>query len=133
MENKYRHTKNTISHITYHFVFCPRYRRKIFEIPGVEQRFKELTTEKCLEHKIEIVEMECHEDYVYMCVNVDPSMTIISIMQTIKGATSVKLRKEFTKLSAMNNLWTRKFFVTTEECVSDETIQWYVKSQKTRP
>lgn len=40
MENKYRRTKTTVSLINYHFVFCPRYRRKIFNIPGVEIRFK---------------------------------------------------------------------------------------------
>ena len=30
--NKYKHTKTTVSLINYHFVFCPRYRRKIFNI-----------------------------------------------------------------------------------------------------
>ena len=35
MKNLYKHTKTTVSLINYHFVFCPRYRRKIFNIPGV--------------------------------------------------------------------------------------------------
>lgn len=30
MENNYRRTHTTVSLINYHFVFCPRYRRKIF-------------------------------------------------------------------------------------------------------
>ena len=37
METKYRRTQTTVSFINYHFVFCPRYRRKIFDIPEVEQ------------------------------------------------------------------------------------------------
>lgn len=41
MKNNYRRTKTTVSLINYHFVFCPRYRRKIFDIDGVERRFKE--------------------------------------------------------------------------------------------
>lgn len=32
MKNKYRYTKTTVSLINYHFIFCPRYRRKIFLI-----------------------------------------------------------------------------------------------------
>ena len=28
MENNYRYTNTTISLINYHFVFCPRYKRK---------------------------------------------------------------------------------------------------------
>ncbi|MEJ6528296.1 IS200/IS605 family transposase, partial [Exiguobacterium sp. USCH10] len=30
METNYRRTHTTVSLINYHFVFCPRYRRKIF-------------------------------------------------------------------------------------------------------
>ncbi|PRO64475.1 IS200/IS605 family transposase, partial [Alkalicoccus urumqiensis] len=30
MENQYRKTNTTVSLLNYHFVFCPRYRRKIF-------------------------------------------------------------------------------------------------------
>ena len=40
MKNKYKHTKTTVSLINYHIVFCPRYRRKIFNIPGVEERWR---------------------------------------------------------------------------------------------
>ncbi|MCL6442988.1 MAG: IS200/IS605 family transposase, partial [Alicyclobacillus sp.] len=29
MGQDYRHTKTTVSLINYHFVFCPRYRRKV--------------------------------------------------------------------------------------------------------
>ena len=50
METKYRKTETTVSFINYHIVFCPRYRRKIFSIPGVEDRFKELTRQECAKH-----------------------------------------------------------------------------------
>lgn len=42
MIRDYRRTATTVSLVNYHFVFCPRYRRKIFLIDGVEARFKEL-------------------------------------------------------------------------------------------
>lgn len=58
MENNYRHTNTTVSLINYHFVFCPRCRRKIFLIPKVEQRFKELVKLKCQELEIEIIAIE---------------------------------------------------------------------------
>lgn len=59
MENKYRYTNTTVSLINYHFLFCPRYRRKIFLIPNVEKRFKELVKIKCKELEIEIIAIEC--------------------------------------------------------------------------
>ncbi|MGN0240545.1 MAG: IS200/IS605 family transposase [Candidatus Weimeria sp.] len=69
MENKYKRTATTVSFINYHIVFCPRYRRKIFNIPGVENRFKELTREECKRRDIDIIAMECHVDHVHMFVS----------------------------------------------------------------
>ena len=133
MKNEYRHTKTTISLINYHFVFCPRYRRKIFNIPGVEQRFKELTIAECDKRDIEVLALECHIDHVHIFLSVLPSMSIPDIMRQIKGATSLRLREEFPQLKAMPSLWTRSYFVSTAGNVSSETIKWYVDTQKTRP
>lgn len=76
MNNEYKHTKTTVSLINYHLVFCPRYRRKIFNIDGVEQRFKELTTAECNTHNIDILAMEYHIDHVHMFVSVYPQQSI---------------------------------------------------------
>ena len=133
MKNEYRHTKTTVSSINYHFVFCPRYRRKIFNIPGLEQRFQELVSVECKRLDIDILAMECHVDHVHMFVSALPSISIPEIMKRIKGSTSLELRKEFHQLSAMPSLWTRSYFVSTAGSVSAETIMWYIETQKTRP
>lgn len=132
MNNQYKRTKTTVSHINYHLVFCPRYRHKIFLIPGVEERFKELTSAMCKEHDIDILAMECHIDHVHMFISAYPQQSIPEIMRWIKGATSHALREEFPNLAWMPALWTRSYFVSTEGKVSPETIEWYVKTQKTR-
>ena len=132
MKNEYKHTKTTVSLINYHLVFCPRYRRKIFNIPGVEERFKELTSAECFNHEIDILAMECHVDHVHMFVSVYPQQNIPDVVKQIKGATSHKLREEFPQLKNMPSLWTRSYFVSTAGSVSSETIEWYISTQKTR-
>lgn len=132
MENKYKRTATTVSLINYHIVFCPRYRRKIFNIPGVKDRFKELVHKECNRREIDIIAMECHVDYVHMFVSVYPQMAIPDILKYVKGATSHVLRDEFPQLKKMPSLWTRSYFVSTAGNVSSETIEWYVKTQKTR-
>lgn len=72
MENKYRNTNTTVSLINYHFVFCPRYRRKIFLIPNVEERFKHLVKYICEEMEIEIIAIECDKDHTHMFLNCLP-------------------------------------------------------------
>jgi len=132
MKSDYTRTKTTVSLLNYHFVFCPRYRRKIFDIPGVEERFKELVTERCDQIGITILAMECHHDHAHLFLSALPKQSPASIMNEIKGCTSKALRYEFDQLSKMPNLWTRSYFVSTAGNVSSQTIQRYVETQKTR-
>ena len=132
MENKYRKTKTTISLINYHFIFCPRYRRKIFDIPKVEDRFKDLVNSICEEMEIEIIAIECDKDHTHMFLNCLPTQSPADIMQKIKGVTSRVLRDEFFQLKRMPSLWTRSYFVSTAGNVCSETIKRYVESQKAR-
>ncbi|MEF2115032.1 IS200/IS605 family transposase, partial [Clostridium frigoriphilum] len=74
MENKYRTTKTTVSLINYHFIFCPRYRRKIFLIPNLEERFKCLVKDVCKEIEIEIIAIECDKDHTHMFLNCLPKL-----------------------------------------------------------
>ena len=60
----YRRTKTPVSLINYHFVFCPRYRRKIFLKLSLEERFKELIQEICDEQGFDILALETDEDHV---------------------------------------------------------------------
>ena len=132
MENNYRYTNTIISLINYHFVFCPRYRRKIFLIPKVEQRFKTLINDKCKELEIEIIAIKCDKDHVHMFLNCLPTQSPSDIMQYIKGYTSKILREEFEILRKTLSLWTRSYFVSTAGNVCSETIKKYVENQKTR-
>ena len=132
MKNSYRHTNTTVSLINYHFVFCPRYRRKIFLIPNVEQRFKELVKLKCKELEIEIIAVECDKDHVHMFLNCPPTKSPSDIMRNIKVYTGKILREEFLELSKMPNLWTRSYFVSTAGNVCSNTIKQYVENQKKR-
>lgn len=132
MENKYRHTATTVSMVNYHFVFCPRYRRKIFLIDGLEVRFKELVTQICEQNDIVILAMECHVDHCHLFVNCPPKISPSDVMRLVKANTSRFLMKEFPAFQKTQNLWTRSYFVSTAGNVSSEIIQHYVETQKTR-
>lgn len=132
MENKYRKTNTTVSLINYHFVFCPRYRRKIFLIPKVEERFKHMVNFVCEEMEIKIVAIECDKDHAHMFLNCLPTLSPSDIMQKIKGVTSRVLRDEFPQLKKMPSLWTRSYFVSTAGNVSSETVKKYIEEQKSR-
>lgn len=123
---------NLIKPFSYIIVFCPRYRRKIFLIPDVETRFKELTQIICKKIGIEILAMECHVDHVHLFLKCLPTQSPSEIMKMIKGASSHVLRDEFLQLKGMSSLWTRSCFVSTAGNVSSKTIKQYIDMQKVR-
>ena len=129
---KYRRTKTTVSLINYHFVFSPRYRRKIFDIKNVEERFKEVVRDICYDLEVEIIAIECDRDHTHMFLNCLPTLSPADIMQKIKGASSKIIREEFKELNKMPSLWTRSYFVSTAGNVSIETIKKQMEEQKKR-
>ena len=131
MKQGYRHTQTTVSLINYHFVFCPRYRRKVL-VKDVEQRFKDVLSEICKENDFLIVALEVMPDHVHVFLNALPSISPSDIMAKVKGVTSRRLRQEFKHLQHLPSLWTRSFFCSTAGNVSSETIARYIVEQKTR-
>jgi putative transposase len=132
MKKEYRRTATTVSMVNYHFVFCPRYRRKIFLIDGVEPRFKELVHQICEQNDIVILALECHIDHCHLFVNCPPNLSPADVMRLVKTNVAAALLREVKEFSRVQNLWTRSYFVSTAGDVSNATIQQYVESQKTR-
>ncbi|EME7179226.1 IS200/IS605 family transposase [Enterococcus faecium] len=132
MDNEYRHSKTTVSLVNYHFVFCPRYRRKIFVNSEVDARFKVLVQEIAKENEWNIIAIETDKDNCHLLINVQPTYSPSKIMKIIKGKTSRIIRQEFEHLSKMPSVWTRSYFVSTAGNVSSEIIKRYVENQRTR-
>ncbi|MGG4095758.1 MULTISPECIES: IS200/IS605 family transposase [Paenibacillus] len=131
MGQEYRRTATTVSLINYHFVFCPRYRRKVL-VKQVEIRFKELLAEICHQNNWIIVEMGVMPDHVHLFLNCLPTDSSSDVMAKVKEVTSRILRQEFEHLAHLPSLWTRSFFVSTAGNVSSETVKRYVEEQKKR-
>ncbi len=131
MGQDYRHTNTTVSLINYHFVFCPRYRRKAL-VGAVEMRFKQLVEQIATEQNWQVLAMEVMPDHCHLFLNALPTDSPADIMAKIKGVTSRILRKEFRHLAHLESLWTRSYFVSTAGNVSSETIRRYIESQKKR-
>lgn len=131
MGQEYRRTATTVSLINYHFVFCPRYRRKVL-VKQVEIRFKELLAEICHQNNWIIVAMEVMPDHVHLFLNCLPTDSPSDVMAKVKGVTSRILRQEFEHLAHLPSLWTRSFFVSTAGNVLSETVKRYVEEQKKR-
>jgi len=114
----------------YHVIFCPKYRRSVL-VDGIDERLKELVTEKQSDYGYEILDMEVMPDHVHLLLDVNPQIGISSVVAKIKGYTARTLRKEFPQLkSRLPSLWTRSKFVSTVGTVTLEVVKKYIEDQK---
>ena len=131
MEQIYRHKKASVSLVNYHFIWCPRYRRRILR-GEVEARLRELIRQVSEGLGLDVIALEIMPDHIHLFVNAPPTLSPHNIAARLKGVTSHHMRREFPEIARMPSMWTRSYFVSTAGNVSAETVQRYIEAQKKR-
>ena len=130
LANRYTSSRHSVYNVSYHIVFCTKYRRKVL-IDGAETRLKELFLEKAQELDIQIEDMEVMPDHVHLFVKSKPVYMIHFVINQLKGYASPRLRKEFPHIrTRLPSLWTRSYFVETIGHISESTVKRYIENQK---
>jgi putative transposase len=127
---RYRHLRGSVSTLTYHFVWCPKFRRKVL-VGRVESTLRSLIVAKTAELYCEIVALEVMPDHVHLFLKAPPTHAPQHIANQIKGYTSHELREKFPALkSRLPSMWSRSYYVGSAGAVSAATIQKYIEQQK---
>lgn len=132
MDARYAQNAGAVYSLKYHVVWCPKYRRPVL-VDGVDDRLRELLSEKAAELGMTVHALEVMPDHVHLFVESDPTRCVAEIVNRLKGATSRVLRQEFPWLrSRLPTLWSRSYFAGSIGHVSAATIERYIAEQKGR-
>jgi len=119
---------------TYHLVWCPKYRKKIFEQDEIRERAKQLIKEICEEYGIEVNEMEVARDHVHMLVSFPPKLSIGEVIRIIKSISARALVREFPKMKKKlwaGELWEDGYFArTVGDRMTRQIIDKYIKHHR---
>ncbi len=129
---RYRKNAGCVYNLHYHFVWCPKYRKKVLVGP-VEQALKQLLAEKAEALDIQIEALEVMPDHVHLFVHASPTEAPQHLANQFKGFTSRRLRQQFPQLrTQLPTLWSRSYFVGSAGAVTEETVKRYIAQQKER-
>ena len=92
-----RHDRHTVSLLTDHMVFSPKYRGKIL-VGDVALALEGIIRKTCKEMKIEVIDMVVNVDHVHLFIEYPPKYSVSFIAKRIKGRSSRELRKAFPHL-----------------------------------
>ncbi|RLI41054.1 IS200/IS605 family transposase [Candidatus Bathyarchaeota archaeon] len=123
--------KTRYAHYTlnYHFVWCPKYRRKVLT-EEVAERLRMIIDDIAGQMGFDVISLEVQPDHVHLFVSAPPKYSPAQLINAIKGASSRRLRREFPELKGTVNeesLWTRTYYVGSAGHVSSETIRRYIE------
>jgi putative transposase len=131
-KTKKKSQRHTVSMITTHMVFSPKYRGKVL-VGDVGKRCEEVISEICSDMGIEVIEIAANEDHVHIFFQQPPKYSFSEIANRIKGKSSRILRKEFPHLIKWSpkGLWAPSCYHGSVGYGPD-AVKNYIANQKPR-
>ena len=106
---RYRRNAGSVFSLKYHFVWCPKYRRKVLE-GEIAEALRSLLDEKAQEMDITIEALEIIPDHVHLFIQSDPSEAPQRLANQFKGYTSRMLGLKYPELrSRLPSKWSRSY------------------------
>jgi len=101
-----RHDRHTVSLLTDHLVFSPKYRGKVL-LGEVAEAAEDIIRENCKELDIEVIDMAVGVDHVHLFIKYPPKYSVSWIAKRLKGRSSKLLRDRFPQLKEWcpGHLW----------------------------
>ena len=116
------HDRHTVSLLTDHLVFSPKYRGKVLE-GEIAEAAEEIIRENCKELDIEIIDMAMNIDHVHLFIKYPPKYSVSWIAKRLKGRSS--------KQTLLEKAFTEKCFAASQSVGHGwEVVERYISGQK---
>ena len=131
-DKKYKTKNHRVFSCQYHFVICPKYRKKLF-VCGIDTRLNELIIETARLYEFKILDMEVMPDHIHLLLDVSPQFCIPDMIRIMKGGIARKLflmHPELKEKLWKGHLWNPSYCIVTVSERSREMVEYYIESQK---
>ena len=97
-------------------MWCPKYRKRIFEREEVKKRAKQLIREISEDYGFEVIEVEVMEEHVHILISFPPSSSIGEVVRILKSKSARGLFREFPGIKKKlwaGEMWEDGYFART--------------------
>lgn len=124
-----QHTKHVTYKLAYHFVWCPKYRKRILTgkiATFVEQEIRRL----CEVNQWVVGALNVQEDHVHLFLSAPPSVASSQIAHALKGATGRFVFQRFPEVKKQvwgGAFWSRSYSVGSVGDMSVDAVLKYIE------
>jgi putative transposase len=130
-----KRTSHAVYDTSYHLVWCPKYRKKIFEREEIKERAEQLMRKICTEYGFEIIKMEISVEHVHILLSFPPKHSIGEVVRIIKSISARELFRAFPSLKHRlwsGQLWEDGYFArTVGDSMTRDIIEKYIEHHRT--
>ena len=129
-----KRTSHAVYDTSYHLVWCPKYRKKIFERGDIRERAEQLIWEISEEYGFEVIEMEVAVEHVHILLSFPPRRWIGEVVRIIKSNSARELFREFPSMKRRlwtGELWEDGYFArTVGDRMTRDVIEQYIEHHR---
>jgi len=129
-----RRTSHAVYDTSYHLVWCPKYRKKIFDTAELRERAEEILREISDEYGITVEELEVANDHLHLMVSFPPKYSIGDVVRVLKSKSARGLFREFPSLRRKlwgGEIWEDGYFARTiGDRMTKETVAKYIRHHR---
>lgn len=129
---QYESTRHAKFLLSYHLIWCPKYRRSILDREEVVEAARETIVSRIAEIGCTLIALEVMPDHVHLSLSAPPRFSPAQLAGKIKGGSGSTLAARFPELRKKGSIWSRSYFCATTGTVSSEVIRQYIETQWNR-
>lgn len=116
-----------------HLVFVTKYRHRVFGDRHLK-RMEEIMRAVCGDFEVQLVEFNGEANHVHLLVNFPPKVALSRLVNSLKGVSSRRLRKEFPDLVRhywrAQRLWSGSYFAGSVGGAPISVLRQYIEQQE---
>ena len=131
--NEIRHGRHCVFHLHVHLVFVAKYRRTVFDRAALDA-LRDLFAGVCQKFEARLVEMDGDRDHVHLLIEYPPTVSVSSLVNSLKGASSRvlrRLRPDIAKKYWPGVLWSPSYFAASCGGAPISIVRQSIEQQKT--
>ena len=124
-----RHGRTCVYNLQAHLVFVTKYRRNVLTHDMLTD-MEAIMRDVCQDFDATLMEFNGEDDHVHLLVSYPPKVALSTLINSLKGVSSRRLRSKYDIKTHHNHLWSPSYYAASSGGAPLETLKQYIQQQR---
>lgn len=124
-----RHGRTCVYNLQAHLVFVTKYRRNVLTHDMLTD-MEAIMRDVCQDFDATLMEFNGEDDHVHLLVSYPPKVALSTLINSLKGVSSRRLRAKYDIKTHRNHLWSPSYYAASSGGAPLETLKQYIQQQR---